>query len=367
MPVSLPTGVVPANATAGVAALTTNRVARFKYELLDGNMAPLGTLDGVRGSSLAETANATLKRGGNMAVTDLGQLIDWPSVRFRASYEVDGYGSWGVGAFVPSMPSEEWSGVVRRWSVQVLDVATVLAEDRMAAAYTVDVGVNIVDSVRALIEGAGEVAGSLTGSTKTVAAPRVWEAGASRLEIINALLDTANYFALFTDGDGNFRAEPYSSPASRPIMWEFVDGANCVYRSDLTRERDQYGIPNRVTVKSRGTGTVAGLVSVADNTNPASPWSIPSVGRVKAAEPIEVDAADQVTLDAIAARRLIELTTPTSTITIEAMPVPVAVNDAVRFRRVPMGVDGRHVVSKIEYPSRPTGLAKYTLRGVAAV
>lgn len=367
MPVSVPATVVPIDAPTGVDALTTNRVARYVYELLDANMAPLGTFDGVRGSSLTETANATLKRGGNMAVTDVGQLIDWPTARIKASYEVDGYGSWGIGVYLPSMPNESWSGDVRRWDVQVLDVATVLAEDRLPTEYEVAAGENIVEAVRTLIEDAGENAGALTESDKTLAATRVWEAGSSRIEIINDLLDAANYFALFTDGDGNFRAEPYVRPSSRPERWAFIDGETCIYRPDLSRSRDQYAIPNRVIVTTRGTGDTAGLVAVADNTDPDSPWSQTSLGRVKAAEVIEVDAADQTTLDAIAQRRLIELTTPTSTIVIDAMPVAVSVNDAVRFRRVPMGVDGLHVVSKIEYPSSPTGLARYTLTQVVDV
>lgn len=365
MSVSLPAGLVPDNAPTGIDALTTNRTARYVYELLDRDMAPLGTLDGVTGSSLRETANATLKRGGTIAVTDQGQLADWPSVRIKASYEVDGYGAWGIGVYRPAMPDEAWSGDARRWNVQALDVGTVLVEDELAAEYEVAAGANILDAVRTLIEDAGESAGALTESDKTLSSARVWEASESRSAIVNELLDTANYFSLFTDGDGNFRAEPYVRPASRPVRWEFIDGATCIYRPDLSRKRDQYGIRNRVIAKTQGTGDTAGLIAVADNTNPDSEWSQAKVG-VKS-KTIEVEAADQETLDAIARRRLIELATPTSTIVIEAMPVPVSVNDAVRFRRIPMGVDGRHVVSKIEYPSSPTGLARYTLTQVVDV
>lgn len=241
-----------------------------------------------------------------------------------------------------------------------------LVEDEVAATYSLAAGANIIEAVRDLIEDAGEAAGALTESDKTLAAPRAWESSTPRLTIINDLLDTANYLSLFTDGDGNYRAEPYVRPASRPVRWEFLDGTNCVYRPLLSRKRDQYNIPNRVIAKTQGTGDTPGLVSVADNTDPNSEWSQTTLGRVKS-RTIEVEAADQATLDAIARRRLIALTTPQSTIVIDALPVPVSVNDAVRFRRLPMGVDSRHVVSRIEMPTRPTGLARYTLTQVVDV
>ena len=367
MSVSLPTGLVPVAEVAGIAALTGSRSARYRYEILDRYMNLRGPLDGVQGSSLTESAASSLKRGGNMAVTDRGQDINWLTDRVKVTYEVDGYGEWGCGAYVPSMPDEAWRDGGRRWDVQMLDVATVLAEDRLAATYSLDAGTNIVDAVRTLITDGGESAGAITDSDLTLPTPRAWEAGSTRLEIINDLKDIANYFALFSDGDGQLRFEPYVRPAVRPVKWEFIDGETCIYRPDLSRKRDLYAVPNRVIVKGRGTGDDEGLVAVADNTNPDSDFSITTLGRVKAAEPYEVDAADQATLDAIAQRRLIEATTPTSTIVIQALPVPVSTNDAVRFRREPMGIDSRHVVTRIELPASPTGLATYTLREVVDV
>jgi hypothetical protein len=62
---------------------------------------------------------------------------------------------------------------------------------------------------------------------------------------------------------------------------------------------------------------------------------------------------------------LITLTTPTASIDIEHAFVPgLAFNRAVRFRRVPAGIDARHVVSKTEVSLDPTALAKSTLTEV---
>src|SRR5690554_6885217 len=110
MTVELPAGTLPITEVTGEAALRTNRRARYRYDLLDAGMSPLGELRGVRGASLTESAASTLKRGGRMAVTDIGQDVDWLTVRIHVVYEVGGYGQWGCGVHIPSMSEERWSG-----------------------------------------------------------------------------------------------------------------------------------------------------------------------------------------------------------------------------------------------------------------
>lgn len=361
---TLPAGVLP---DAPATTLTSNRSVRRTYELVDRDGGVITRLEGVRGATLQQVANATLKRGGRASIIDIGQEIDWLTARIKASYEIEGYGSWGLGVYLPSVPADSWSGGVRRWDVELLDVATVLAEATFENGYSLDAGDNVANAIRAIATSAGETAVAVTDSDKTLATARVWEPGTSYLTVINELCDAIGYFALASDGDGRLVVSPYVRPADRPISWQFVDGQNCIYRPEFTVTQDLYKVPNHQMARTRGTSDDPGLVVNVFNDDPDSPFSRARRGRTISAEVLEVDAADEEALTTLARRRLLELTEPTSTVVIDALPVPLDVNAAVWFRSGPAGVDSRHVVTRIEYGADDTALARYTLRKVTDI
>src|SRR5690606_30012693 len=122
--------------------------------------------------------------------------------------------------------------------------------------------------------------------------PMVWEAGTSKLRIVNDLLAAIDYNSLWVDGQGNFRATPYVRPAARSITYsilndesgaalvrELADGQESIYLDEWSRDRDVYGVPNKVVAVATGTGDEEPLVGVATNEDPASPFSEPSRGR----------------------------------------------------------------------------------------
>jgi hypothetical protein len=107
------------------------------------------------------------------------------------------------------------------------------------------------------------------------------------------------------------------------------------------------------------------LTSSIDNTDADSPYSIANRGRVIGYSETGVEADSQATLDAYARRRLVELTTPTSSVQISHSPLPgLTVNNAVRFRRVPAGIDARHTVTRTTITLDGTALATSDLREV---
>lgn len=361
--VVLPAGVVPIEVPSGTDALTTHRVQSVWVEMLDSDMGILGTLDGVTGGSCAWTSSASVKGSGSLDVQERGQDIDWLSVRLRVVAEVENYGSWGLGVFLPDIPERAWNDETSQFSVTLLGLETVLAQDELAESYSLPAGTVIIDAVRDLIEAAGENAGAVTDSDAELATGKVWPAGTSRLAVINDLLDTANYFALFTDGDGAFRAEPYSRPAQRAPRWLFTDESDGIYRPQFTRSEDLYKVPNRLIARQPGVGNTEGLAASWDNTDPLSPFSIDARGRV-ISRTEDWEAPDEVTLEAIARRRLIELSSPSASINIEHLLVPLAVNDAARFRRGVAEIDTLVVVSRIELDIAATTLMRTTLREV---
>jgi len=354
-----------------VSALTINRTSSVRVELLTAVEAQAGTLAGVRGGSVLYTAAKSVHGSAALTVTDEGQAVDWLTARIRPVLTVEGYGDTSLGVFLVSEAPEVWGGTGRTWSVKLLDKCTILDQDKVLATYALDAGSVVTDEVVTLIESTGETNYAITPSAATLVNPLAWPAGTTKLRIVNDLLSTINYFSLFADGEGQYRGEPYVKPASRPTVWDFLDGSDCIYVPILTKDIDLFAIPNTFIAVGQGDGVTPALVSTAVNADPGSPYSTVSRGtpenpRTIAAEPeLGVEVADQATLDAYALRRLIELTTPTASIDIQHAFVPaLAFNRAVRFRSTPAGIDARHVVSKTEVSLDPTALVKTTLTEV---
>lgn len=350
------------------AVLTRNRSGSSRVELLTDTEAPAGTLIGVKPErcSVAYTSAKSVHGSASLVVVDKGQAVNWLTARVKPVLTIAGYGDVPLGVFLAAEAPEAWGDTGRTWSVKLLDKCTILDQDKIDTTYALDAGSVVTDEIVTLIESAGETHHAITPSTATLVNPLVWPVDTTKLQIVNDLLSTINYFSLFTNGDGQFRGEPYVKPASRPTVYDFLDGDNCIYLPTLAKDVDVWSIPNKVIAISQGDGTTAGLVSEpAINDDPASPYSTVSRGRTITRSFPGVEVADQTTLDAYAERRLIELTTPTASVEIQHGFVPgVTFNRAVRFRREPAGIDGRHVVSKTEVSLDPTVLAKSTLTEV---
>jgi len=158
---------------------------------------------------------------------------------------------------------------------------------------------------------------------------------------------------------------PYILPAQRSLRYEFIDGPESIYEPNFVRDVDIWSIPNRVTLVGIGDGTTAALTSTVNNTDVDSPYSQPNRGRVIGRTETGIEAVDQAALDATAQKRLIELTSPTSSVEINHAPVPgLAVNQAAKFRRQPAGIDARHVVSRTGLTLDGKALAVTILREV---
>lgn len=345
--------------------LATHRVSAVRLDILTATEADAGTLTGVTGGKVTYTSAKSVHGSMDLRVVDNGQTIDWLTARLRPVYTIEGVGDTTLGVFLAGEAPEDWGGTGRVWTVKLLDKCTILDQDKVATTYTVDAGAVVTDEVVTLIESTGETNIAVTPSAATLVNPLAWPAGTTKLQIINDLLSVINYFSLFTNGDGQFRAEPYVKPASRPIVWEFLDGDAAIFLPTLAKDVDLFAIPNTVIASTTGDGTTAALSSTAINADASSPYSTVSRGRTIAYSETGIEADSQATLDAYAERRLIELTTPTASIEVAHAFVPaISFNRAVRFRREPMGIDGRHVVSKTEISLDPTALAKSTLTEV---
>lgn len=345
--------------------LTSHRLSTFLFEMLNSDDQPQGVMDDIMDSSATLTwdVDGKIKGGGSIEVADMGHGFDWLTSRLKVTRIVNGL-AWGRGIWIPTLPTAKWESDHRYWTLELHDKLVLLDQDAIAEGYVLPEGVNVIDTVRAIIESTGEQAGAITASDKVTNAEMFWEAGTTKLTIINNLLDANGYYTLRTGDNGEYITEPYIPPNKRPIRYDFVDGENSIYIDTFEVAQDIFFIPNRVIAIQQGDDENEGMVGIAENVDPDSPFSFVNVGRWIVDVQTGVEAFDQEAIDTYAYSRLVDLSNPSATVSIQVAPVPLNIYDAVTFRSEPAGIEGRFVVDRMSEDLTATGLMKVTLRKI---
>ena len=309
------------------------RSPRWSFMLLDRYDRTLRLLDGVTGGSGEVVAQARLGGSASLRIDERGQHIDWQSHRVQAVYDpgIPGTDPWPCGVYLFTSPSELHTEYGVTYDVGLLTKMTVIDEDSVEARFSVEPGVPVTPIVRTLIESAGETRISVTDSTATLRSGLTWDAGTSKLTIINDLLTAIGYWSLSCDLSGTFRVEPYVDPERRPIAYSFRHGAESVHMPEWGREQDQSSVPNRFVAVGEGDEDTEPLIGVALNENPDSPFSYQSRGRWITATEEGVEGDSQETFNAYAARRLRDLMNPVARMTVTHAALPLEANDLVEF------------------------------------
>ena len=315
--------------------LLTHRVESWRFDLLSRTEAPLTGPEGLAGvqpgGSVSWNAGATFPARGELEVMDVGQVDDWLDLRMRVWHQVVGAEPWPLGTFCVTGFPERRTSLGRSWRLALTDKLIRLDQDGIAETLALPAGAVVTDVVRDQLAAAGEASVAVTDSTRTLASDRVWEAGTSRLRIINDLLATINYWSLRTDRYGRYTAAPYTRPQDREPVRDLT--ADAIVLAEWEREQDVASIPNRVVLRTSGTGDTPGLIAVAENTDPASRFSIPNRGVIVAPDrDTAVEADSQETLDALAARRLADLSAPAGMRALQHAGVPLDVHDVVTHK-----------------------------------
>lgn len=310
-----------------------SRAPRWAFTLLDEADRPIGVLDGVEGGKVKLAALSRLGGSGELSIRDVGQEIDWMKHRVQAVYDpgIPGVAGWPVATMLFTSPTETHSEFGVGYRVSLLTKMVVVDEDTTEDFFSLAAGTPIIDAVVALLVSTGETRVAVTPSDVVLGAAYTADPGTSKLSIINELLQTAGYWSLWCDGAGQFRVEPYVNPGSRPVVYEFTEGAAAVHFPEWERVQDLSSVPNRFVAVGRGSDDTPPLVGVAENVDPGSPFSFVSRGRWITATDEGVEAASQEVIDQIAQRRLLDAMTPVSRIEATHAILPLSPNELIRF------------------------------------
>ncbi|RZU61734.1 hypothetical protein [Zhihengliuella halotolerans] len=347
--------------------LLTHRSERVEWRVLDLDEIQRGTLDGVGDASLDWSVHNTIRTGGELAYT--GEPVDWLQTRLKPVRVLtlhDGSEQdYPLGVYLPETPATSY-GVARSQSVALYDKLSILNADAVLETFSAAKGAPVVDVVRDLVasSGANPADVIIEETSEVLPSQLVWEAGTSVLRIVNDLLAAVNFFSLWCDVHGKYRASPYVRPADRPEAFEFVDNKWSILSPGMEHEEDFFKVPNRVLCIASTDGEAPALTSTVTNEDPSDPLSFPSRGRWVTHVEENVEATSQEVLDGIAERRMTELSNVTSTFQVSFAFVPVNLNSRIRVRRQTRGIDATCVIQKMSIDLKTGGLIQATVREV---
>lgn len=384
--------IVPVKNLSTQDVLYGDRTTSYRWEVLTHSSTTgldklIGTLDGVSQGSLSWTQTTSVKGRGNLRVVDLDEAqsgmlriasLSLESVRLRPVCVIAGLPENPLGVFLVSAATEGWNSTGRVWSLELLDRCTVPSQDIVDQSYAVAAGTLILQQIRTILASSGEFIDINKTSTLATSTGMAWEAGTSKLKIINDLLDVAGFNSLWVDGFGNFQTTVRVLPADRSVTYELLniprelrDGSLSIYRPEWTRDRDSFEVPNKVIAVQAASGSDApAVIGTWTNTDATSPYSYASRGRwipyvLDSVECPAGTAAEILTfLQKRAQATLVKMSSVQAQVKLEHLPIPVRVSDVLRFSNTTAGVDKRHVLTSLSLETTPLGLMKSTLQEV---
>lgn len=239
---------------------------------------------------------------------------------------------WNLGVFVLTTPEQRLDPLAT-WAVDGFDKMNLL-QGAVGDTYTVAAGAAVLGAVRAAISAAGAGTNVLldpAAEAKVLPAAMVWPLvennSATWVRVVNDLLATVGYRALWVDENGTYRAEPYVEPASRPIEWRFNvdDPTVTLVAEDRSIARDLWGVPNVWRFVRRGLDVApvegAGFYTVRNSSDGLS--SIASVGR-EVWSVVWLDAVDQAALVTQGTSQVNTDRAVTAVVTMKTAPLPIA-------------------------------------------
>lgn len=285
------------------------------------------------------------------------------------TYIAGGWAEFPLGVLLLTSPKRKAgsTGSILR-DVEAYDQLRVLADDSYEDRYTVTAGTNYITAVKTVLDSAGITSNfqNLTATDKTLPADRDWDPDTSKLQIINDLLGAINYRSLWFDEAGIAVAVPYVSPAVRASEYTYRDDQDSVILPGVEHELDLFDIPNKWVVFVSEADRPS-LKSVRTNSNPDSPTSTVSRGR-NIPKRIQVEAADQASLDAIADRFAFEASQVYEGVDFETGIMPFhSDSDVLTLEYSKLGISAKYAETSWEFQLKAGSSMKHHIRRVVTI
>ena len=317
--------------TEEIHALLTDATRTYGYgaDLLDAD-------DGFVEDLSAYFAGGSLTHNNRAEVHGSGQLRllcerDWSVDRVRPYVTVTAGGitdRFDQGIWLLTRPRVRLGCTPAVYEVDVLDKVSLLACE-IGDAYVVESGTVVVDAIQQAITDAGYTGSTPylegTGGSTTLAADRVWVLDRTDpiryLDVVNALLGEIGYNPIHADNAGTLTSEPETDPATQSPVWAF-DLSDLDHDIVMSRElatetstdsRARYNWWRFLRIGAESPAEGNGQYTVDHSEG----------GHEYRASPMEIEAADQTTLESRGDQIVRDDEQTLRTIPITTKPLPI--------------------------------------------
>ena len=206
--------------------------------------------------------------------------VDWLRDELQPVLVIDGM-EHPLGIFAPATVTPSTSGAQRRLTVDAYDRCWRVQSTKAERLVHLAAGTNYITAVKSLLTAAGIAQVMETPTEETLRTDREdWAAGESYLTIVNQLLEEINYSPLWFDASGIAVLEPEKSVSAENIVRSYdTSNSRCLMRQEISAKLDLYNAPNVFICVCPNPDGNGPMVAVAENNNPASPFSILRRGR----------------------------------------------------------------------------------------
>lgn len=306
--------------------------------------------------------------------------IDYLSDLIKVWYNINGSDlSYRIplGVYSLTMPEKQSDGRLIHIKVSALDLLYILDQDKTTIAYSFPSGTDVVSAVEIILDSVGSwVNYNIEPSSETLSEDMTFTLGKSKLYIINSLLNTINYYPLWSSGNGVFRAIPWSEIQN--ITWNFYDDTESLYEKGISTKLDYSKTYNKIiVVTNETTADTAPLTSTLTfedlGIENDVPFSYTNIGYYKTYV-LNSEAVSQDYVDLIARRELMKMLEVEESIPIahafvtsrETDGLPYQ-GDCYNFKNTLLDVDATYKIESMSYTLGVGNLVKSNIRRVMNV
>lgn len=327
--------------TARYRYMRVSRTTGLECERLT-NIVRGGSITRKLGTDVFE--DASLEYRGSF---DIG--ADLIRVYLDATFEDGSNESCALGTFIVNSPQRKVGGGEDGGSLVLDGRLQELADTDFLKGFSLPAGTNAVEAACDIVADCGlrvqyDPCDYLLGSTLTFGLGDSGGDAKNKLEAVNTLLALAGYRSCQTDGMGTVLMVRDRSAERRCAKASFIEGKNARFEREVREELDRSSVCNVVKVSYSSQGdTVTGY---AYDDDPASPYSIPSLGRERVAKYSFSESATQGVADSKAAELLATQRSVLRQVTVSHVYQPVSCGDVVCMRYASGAIFGNFEVAE---------------------
>jgi hypothetical protein len=258
----------------------------FTFDWLDQNLNYKGdlssyvTMESV--PQLSYDATAAVKRSLRFQTlgmpAGLNPLTDLVRPHYRLAAPDGGWLDWALGTLTLNPPRKTIAEGYSLYDWTAADLADLLVQDEFLDSFSVPGGTAVIDAVKALLASMRPPIATLIigGQRPLVLRDSLsWDAGKSKLEAINDLLEAVSLRPAWFDEWGNLCSQeiPNYNLEVAPITWNASVGLSPVLSNPLSEDPDMSSVINICKVIGTDPRLNIPIVAVYENSRPDSPVS----------------------------------------------------------------------------------------------